>query len=522
MTGGAATRGYRIAFALLAAACAVPLLVTYRLPMIDLPQHAAQITIWKYFDDPCYGFARTYEMNWYTPYLLGYAVTRAFAVLMPVNAAIKLTLWLAILAVPLSMRMLARRAGVDEWLTLLGFPLAFSFSFFWGFLNTVVAVPLAIVYVTLAYDYAREQSGRRASVLACIAVLLTAGHALIFTGAALAAGFLHLTLWRTPKRMLLTAWPYVIPLPFLLLWTGRIADHDRIATGSTMWFEPWTRVVKIFSELLAADRDTVAMLMSLALLAVAALAGVRFSREPLRWIPAIVFGALYFAGPDVLQGVAYINGRFAVLFAAFLLFAMTPGKAIVPRPLAHALIVASVLAWMVVLTGRFHAFGREAEQFDRIVDRLEPNRTVMSLIFDRSSGVMPGPLYLQWGAYYHERKGGIINWSFANSFPSLIRYRAGAEIRETRGLYGNPSVFNWRSNDARFDYYLVRAASRESGDSIFAGAPELFVLRARSGSWWLYERTRALPPAARCAPFTPDAPAARTPLLDPRGYNGRA
>jgi hypothetical protein len=505
-------RSWRIAFVVLAAACAVPLLVTYRLPMIDLPQHAAQITIWKYFDEPCHAFAQKYEQNWYTPYLLGYAVTRAFAALMPVNAAIKLTLWLAILAVPLSMRMLARRAGIDPWLTLLGFPLAFSFSFFWGFLNTVVAVPLAIVFVVLAYDYAREQSARRAIVLACTAVLLTAGHALIFTGAALAAGVLHLSLWRTPKRMLLTAWPYAIPLPFLLLWTGRIADHDRIATGSTMWFAPWTRVVKLFSDLLAADRDPTAMLMSLMLLVVAALAGVRFSREPLRWIPAIVFGALYFAGPDILQGVAYINGRFAVLFAAFLLLAMTPGKALIAKSLARGLIVASVLAWMLVLTGRFSAFGREAEHFDRLVDHLEPNRSMIALVFDRNSAIFPGGAYLQWAAYYQERKGGAINWSFANSFPSLIRYRPGVELRETRGLYLEPRLFRWGTNDSRYDYFVVRAPDASYGAFVFREATEPIALRGRFGNWWLYQRARALPPV-HCKPFTPDGPSARRPML---------
>src|SRR5687767_8854307 len=97
-------RGYWIAFALCTAAAAVPFLAVRYLPMADLPEHAAQVALLTAFQDPCYRFDQLFEINWFTPYLLAYLVARAFAVVLSVHAAIKLTVFVSVIALPLAMR----------------------------------------------------------------------------------------------------------------------------------------------------------------------------------------------------------------------------------------------------------------------------------------------------------------------------------------------------------------------------------------------------------------------------------
>src|SRR5687768_980769 len=104
-------RRWNVVFALCALAAAIPLVITYRLPMADLPQHSMQITVWKYFDDACYRFRDLYEINWFTPYLLGTAAMRIVAAVFSVPAALKIVTWLSIIALPLVMRRLADFAG---------------------------------------------------------------------------------------------------------------------------------------------------------------------------------------------------------------------------------------------------------------------------------------------------------------------------------------------------------------------------------------------------------------------------
>src|SRR5687768_13868595 len=115
VSGRSSRKAYWIAFAICAVAATIPLLVTELLPMSDLPEHAAQVAIWKHLHDPCHRFGEIYEIHFATPYLLAYVLTRVFALIVTVSAAIKVTVWLSIVLLPLSMRELFRRGGGDPW-----------------------------------------------------------------------------------------------------------------------------------------------------------------------------------------------------------------------------------------------------------------------------------------------------------------------------------------------------------------------------------------------------------------------
>jgi hypothetical protein len=56
-------------FALCAAMALVSIWCVKYLPMVDLPQHAVQISIWKNLHDPRYGFADYFELHYFTPYV---------------------------------------------------------------------------------------------------------------------------------------------------------------------------------------------------------------------------------------------------------------------------------------------------------------------------------------------------------------------------------------------------------------------------------------------------------------------
>ena len=66
---------------------AAPLWIGSYLPMVDMPQHAAQIAalreIWRGNEM----FTQLFEINWFTPYLLGYLLLAALAFVMPITVA---------------------------------------------------------------------------------------------------------------------------------------------------------------------------------------------------------------------------------------------------------------------------------------------------------------------------------------------------------------------------------------------------------------------------------------------------
>ena len=71
----------------LAAAVAWAFFAFPYLPMVDLPQHAAQLSAWVHLKDPAYGFVDQFEVNWWTPYLLSYLLARPFVALRTVATA---------------------------------------------------------------------------------------------------------------------------------------------------------------------------------------------------------------------------------------------------------------------------------------------------------------------------------------------------------------------------------------------------------------------------------------------------
>ncbi len=123
-----------------------PLWIGSYLPMVDMPQHAAQITALRELWQGNESFTRLFEINWFTPYLLGYLVLAGLAMVLPITFASQLLVSASLVALPLLTGRLLRTAGADERWKWLAIPCSFSFAFYWGFLSFIVAAPLALLF----------------------------------------------------------------------------------------------------------------------------------------------------------------------------------------------------------------------------------------------------------------------------------------------------------------------------------------------------------------------------------------
>ena len=75
-------------------------------PLVDFPQHAAQIVALQEYwaGNPVY--TETFELYWFAPYTATYLVYYVLALVMPVAIAGKLLITLSVIAVPLVLRRL--------------------------------------------------------------------------------------------------------------------------------------------------------------------------------------------------------------------------------------------------------------------------------------------------------------------------------------------------------------------------------------------------------------------------------
>ncbi|HSP14804.1 MAG TPA: hypothetical protein VLV78_08640 [Thermoanaerobaculia bacterium] len=183
--------------------------------MADLAQHAVQLTVWKYLDHPCYRFAEFYQINWLTPYLLGTFAMRVVAMAMPVHTALKLVVYAALIAVPLVLRRIAEFSGIDPWIALIGFLIGFGFTFYWGFANFNIVIPLVLFLLPYCCRIVR-QTAATVGATALLALFIAVSHALACAFAVIVA--VPTMLFR---RLRWHAAAMLTPVPLLLAWIIR-------------------------------------------------------------------------------------------------------------------------------------------------------------------------------------------------------------------------------------------------------------------------------------------------------------
>ena len=198
------------------------------LPMVDLPQHAAQLSIWQRWDHPEFNYRLIYEHNWSAaqqiPYLLIYSLTWAFSI----HAALRLALGVFLLGIPVATLFLLRETKLPAWLVFLTFPTAFSFSFYWGFINYLAVTPLLILLLAWAHRYSLEPTPARGLKL------LVLNHFLFFTHplGLLFGGLLSVPLIavRSGHPMVATRrlLPWVLSAPIPLLWLTLTLSQETV------------------------------------------------------------------------------------------------------------------------------------------------------------------------------------------------------------------------------------------------------------------------------------------------------
>ena len=475
---------FRWAFLLCAGLSLWPLWSVEYPPMVDLPQHAAQVRIWQSYDDPALGFEDRYALRFVSPYLAGYAVSRVFAAAMPIPAAMKAVVSLALLGLPLSLLFLATRTGSARWASLLGFPLGYCFAFHWGFLNYLLAVPVGLVFVAVGLTRALEGSRRWHWGLALGALVLYACHALVF-GVAVAVVGAHVLAARVPwQKKLQALGPLAVPCLVIGTWILWIRRTDAMTTTALLWSEPpWERLAALPSMLLGGGQRWEAWwLGGLACLALPWLLG-RPRRD--RALPVAVAVALYFLMPNRMLGTFFVYQRLAVFIPLLALAAVGEEPSTRRSRIGRVLVVVFVAVWAAFLTGQFATIDREARDFDRVTATVRPDDSVLGLMFDPGTELGTGlPVFGHWVAWLEATRGSRTEFSFASSFPQIARYRPGRGPWSDPALLTRPASFEW-SRDGHFDVYLVRS-HEDRGPGFAQRVPGPVEVVARSGSWWLY------------------------------------
>jgi len=482
------SREFRWAFAIASVAALLPLWVGEYLPMIDLPQHMAQVAIGKAWGDPSYHYQDFYQVNWVINHVLARLLAGLLSLFVSVPVAIKLVLSLSIIGFPLSVVWLLRGLRGDPFWALPAFAIAYGYAFNWGFFDFMLAAPLAVLLIAAGNAYATAPSRRRALALVGLAYLCFFTHILALGLGALIAGA-TIAVARSPRRARLwglCALASVLPAVAGIVWATRYLSPP---SSTSPPFETAYGVQR-FHELLSyqlglLDPDWRQAAIGAVLLGLPFAMGGRPSRDARRWVALALTLCVFFALPKDMFGVAFVYGRYAVFVLPALVIALRPGPR-APR-LLRWLSLGLVVTQLGLVSARVLAFDREASSLNVVLARMLPNKRVLYLATHSESAIVAHPAYLHFGCYYQVKRGGPVDFSFAEFFANRYRYRKEQDPNLPPNLEWEPRQFRWAAHGGdRYDYLLVRGPVHEPW---FSDTGVRYTTVAAHGPWKALART---------------------------------
>lgn len=481
------SRGFALSFTLLSLWL---LLLFWRfdyLPMVDLPQHASQLSLWMDWPNPLVGDDH-FVPNFRTPYLLTYGVARLLAPMVGPVMAFKLLTWVAIVGGALALTALARSLGHSPWLGLLGFPSGLCHAFYFGFISFLMGCALAVLCWRCAWQHGAQPSRRSAFKLTLLLAVTLGAHGIAFCIAAAGSAFLAL---QRRERTVLRLSPFLLPAVLIAAWV--LPGGSTRSIGYSDFTIVWDQLLDLPASLVGMYRgDWVATLGGTLMLSTVMLNLGPLDHSLSRRLPLLFVVLGYWLFPPSFLGLGWLHARFVGFVIPALLLAFTPARACAPggwfgRARNPAPIAVLCGAWLAVFSLRLSQFNREARDFQELIAELPPDLSIRPLVFDRQSTAFPTvPAFLHFPAYYQVQKGGYQGYSFAMYPVSPVRYRKPRTLPLIApGAEWHPDWFEAKDETGLYDCFIVRSKVDRTRQ-LFDSVQEEIHVTAHAGAWWAY------------------------------------
>lgn len=484
---------FELGFLALVSLSLVPLWSVEHPPLQDLPQHLAAIRVIHDHADPELAFQRYFEIALgRTQYLTYYLVVHWLAYPFGVPLANKLVLSAAIALLPYAQRSLLASIGRDQRLALFSLPLTYSAHLVLGFLNFILALPLAFFGLSLVVRQRLGPTRARAVSVALIAVVLFYTHVVPFALFALGAVLVGLGGGVRPSlRRLVPLLPAGVAaaLWFFLSPGGRaVAGAAGLAPdGARAHFQAWGDALRELpswlTDVLHGPEDEQllgAWMIAWLSLLVAASAPAAERRRALEARPSELprqlgarLAALaplcllgYFALPAAYDFIWPINARFALLTGLLLVLVVPSARGFATELVFAAVAVIAALGFFQVRAAFTHFERQELGALDEAIATIPAGSRVAGLIWDRHSGVVKFAPFLHAVAWYQVEKGGAVMFSFADFPQSPIVFKPEARPPHVPPRWEwLPQKVDPRRDLGWYDYVLTRGGPGSIGRS---------------------------------------------------------
>lgn len=501
-------RLFSVVFGIFAVLALIPIWRARFLPLLDQPNHLSSAYIWHYYENPGARLQEFYALNIKpVPYFAYYALIHAVAFAASVETANKIVLSVYVIAIPVAGLLFAARTGRSLWLSLLTFPLAYSYSWAHGFQPFNIGVA-ALLLATVAIDafLARPRPAAGAAVL-FLALACALSHPLALAG--LYASALALALAIRPR------WKHIIALAILVLpgallfswqlFRPQVSMAEGAMGQGQLYSGQHPPIGQMLRYLPAYTLDSVSgnadLWVFYIVFASAILLFITSFLKSYRTVitedklrrnrgAAVLIAMLvcYLAIPLHLTRPIdwwFVSGRFAPL-VCFFLFLLPDGAVRGARLLLLLPALAAIAFHSVHISEKYAAFNRRAEPFIEMVEDTRPGSNILFLSMKpRGDEAVNIDAYHQFGCYIQIMRGGYCatGW-FGMGFPFKLKSELPSPPWHTHELWSP------REHAGPYDYVIVRNEDTNTKAAFDPQAsPEWSAVR-RKGAWTMYAREK--------------------------------
>lgn len=502
-SGDSDYRNVKIIIAVFVLVNAVFLFAMPLLPFIDLPNHLAEATIYRYYGEGGNVLANYYKP---TPWYFPNTFHTVFCSLFPsVEFGNKIFHILCILLLQVSLFIVIRQLKGNPWYGLLGALFTYNYNLTYGFVGFAISIPvLILLFYVIIRDFEKNTFALKAAI-AGLLIILFLMHAQNALFGLMLFGFLTLYKFRSSLKQLIGR-GILIPLPLIVLiftwWFTRGGEKEGSTTGYL--FEYYKS--HYFQDFLMRFRivvfDNFQLREGLPGLLIA---GVIFSMIliPIIWfkpwreksalsflLPAYAYSAIFFLTgficymilPDQLPGQSPLFQRFCtVVILSFIIFTSVWMNHIHANAL-KVFAVAAVAIYSVVWFEYLYSFNKLNSTFNAALFEKVPNTSRMAgLIYEHK--YRGRKVYIHYPNYF-------IVWNQGIAASKIIDYRFGV-VRRVALESEVPFYVEYIGDGYRpiqeynnLDYLLVRGKAPVLTDQNVSG----FKLLRKSGDWSVYRR----------------------------------
>jgi hypothetical protein len=466
----------------------VPIWLGPYIPLVDLPQHAAQIAALHALDAENALFTELFRTNWFTPYAFGYILPYLITLVLPIGLTLKLVVSAAVIAVPLMTGVLLDAIGGDRRWRWLAIPGSYSAAFYWGFLSYIVAAPIAMALVVATIRFDGDPRIKKACGLAALSIFVFFCHVIALGFASLiAAAYLLAKRYYSPRALIGRLLPLAAPVPLIGAWLALTYRAEAaVQNAPVVYGDLRRRFVDLLVQPSGLESvSALGLLITTSVLLLPAVSGARLTRDLARWAPLLAGLTAFAVVPAFAFNTGFLYERLGI-FLVPLFLALWDRNGLASRRLDF-LPFALVALWASLNTARFASFAKESRHFDNVVARMAPGERAAAFVVDRMTPLFETPVYLNFGLWYQANKLGTVDFNFADFHPQVVRYREDAPPRVNEALAWTPLNFDWNKfGGARYKYFLVKA-NEDVTPYLFKEHDRAVAFVAQSGWWWLYE-----------------------------------